>query len=69
MTTFPSITSLTIMMIVASTTTTTSAFVVRPSPKTRASTSLNLDDWVADLVDQEYYRGMHKKGKSTIRDS
>ena len=40
-----------------------SAFTVRPSPVTMATTTtqLFLQDWVADLIDQELYRQGHKK--------
>ena len=41
-----------------------SAFTVRPSPvamATTTTTQLFLQDWVADLIDQELYRQGHKK--------
>ena len=38
-----------------------SAFVVRPSPPVVSTTTLFLQDWVADLIDQELYRQGHKK--------
>ena len=38
-----------------------SAFVVRPTPLVVSTTTLFLQDWVADLIDQELYRQGHKK--------
>ena len=53
------------LLCVLSTTSPSNAFVIRPQQNVASSkpssTTLFLEDWVADMIDQEIYRQAHKK--------